>query len=70
MLKHTTAALALATMTAAQAAAEAPERRQPLDRTGVDWCLPFAAAQARAAAEGRLIFVPVIAGGTDKTGRW
>ena len=42
----------------------------PLDRTGVAWSLPFAAAQARAKQEQRLIFAPVIAGGTDSTGCW
>lgn len=41
-----------------------------LDKTGVTWSASFAAALARAKAERRLIFVPVIAGGTDKTGCW
>jgi len=40
------------------------------DRTGVAWVLPFAAAKTRAASEHRLVFVPVIAGGTNPTGCW
>lgn len=58
----------LTVATAQQAPAPAPT--PPLDRTGVAWCLPFAAAQARSKQEQRLLFVPVIAGGTDATGCW
>ena len=41
-----------------------------LDHTGIEWKLPFASAQAQAKQQQRLLFVPVIAGGTNATGCW
>lgn len=60
----------LCAVVGAQAGDEPKPTREPLDRTGVAWTLPFSSALARAKAEQRLLFVPVIAGGTDATGCW
>lgn len=68
---HANASLSLlCAVVAAQAGGDANAAREPLDKTGVAWTLPFRAALARAKAEHRLLFVPVIAGGTDATGCW
>lgn len=61
---------ALPVLTALCGLASAQSEKRPLDRTGVDWTLPFTRAQALAKERQRLIFVPVIAGGTDRSGCW
>lgn len=60
----------LCTIAASQEPKSTAQQPAVLDRTGVAWSLPFAAAQTRAKQEQRLIFAPVIAGGTDATGCW
>ncbi|HIF39622.1 MAG TPA: hypothetical protein EYQ74_00815 [Planctomycetes bacterium] len=41
-----------------------------LDRTGIEWALPFEAAQKRAREEGRLLAIKPVAFGTTVTGCW
>jgi len=40
------------------------------DRTGIEWALPFPAAQKKAAQERRLLLIKPIAFGTAKDGGW
>lgn len=41
-----------------------------LDKTGVEWTLPFPKALERAKAGKRLLMIKPIAFGTDKKGGW
>lgn len=41
-----------------------------LDRTGIQWLLPFEAAQAKAATAKRLLLIKPIAFGTTADGGW
>jgi len=41
-----------------------------LDRTGIEWTLPFETARQRAREEGRLLAIKPVAFGTTVTGCW
>ena len=41
-----------------------------LDRTGLEWVLPFAEARYAAERRGRLLLVKPVAFGTSKEGGW
>jgi len=41
-----------------------------LDRTGIEWALPFETARKRAREEGRLLAIKPVAFGTTVTGCW
>ena len=49
-------------------AEEKPDRQ--LDRTGVNWVIPYTAAVKQARERKRLIMVPIIAGGSQPNGCW
>ena len=41
-----------------------------LDRTGIEWAIPFASALDRARAQERLLLIKPVAFGTTKSGCW
>ncbi len=41
-----------------------------LDRTGIEWVLPFERAQAAAKASGHPLLIKAVAFGTTKSGCW
>jgi hypothetical protein len=47
-----------------------PAQAEQLDKTGVDWVLPFEKALAKAKAEKRILLIKPIAFGTSPDGGW
>ena len=46
-----------------------PAHADQLDKTGIDWVLPFEKAPAKAKAEKRILLIKPIAVGTDRKRR-
>ena len=64
-------ALLLAALPDRAAAQEVPEDHPVhLDRTGIEWVLPFEAAEARSKRLGRPILMKAVAFGTTRAGCW
>ena len=54
----------------ALSASPAEDHPLMLDRTGLQWALPFEKALERAEQEDRLLLIKPVAFGTDRAGGW
>ena len=63
-------ALALSVSLALVAPQEPDEHPLQLDRTGLEWVLPYDAAVEAAEERGRLLLVKPVAFGTTQSGCW
>lgn len=74
MMIHLTTILLLAAgspLSAQDATPSVPEDHPVhLDRTGIEWVLPFSAAQKQAEISGRPLLLKAVAFGTTKEGCW
>lgn len=62
--------LLLASGAAAQEPAVGEDHPVHLDRTGIEWVLPFEAAQAKSRSLGLPLLTKAVAFGTTKEGCW
>ena len=63
--------MVLAVSSGAPAGAQsAAKKSRQLDRTGMNWVVPFERARKQAHQTGRLLLIKPVAFGTDSSGGW